>query len=226
MPSSVRPPSAEDLEATASSACADDGSEIQPVVVGASPTSTSASVFEARAAVSGGAVRAPRGVFSSVAPSAHPESWSSSLTWRPKRASHCAIIASIAASFAPISLRTCSTGRPFGCTLAGASSPAGTWPNLTTTNVSTCCAMDGFVAAACAGQHLLQSSGRSGIGQAGCSSTRRRPLSRQMPAQLLAGHAFDGRLQGASTSPDGNPCSLPNVGLERHVLSVNRTAPR
>ena len=46
-------------------------------------------------------------------------------TRRPKRASHCAMIASIATIFSRISLRTCSAGKPFGCTIAGALSPVG-----------------------------------------------------------------------------------------------------
>ena len=33
----------------------------------------------------------------------------------PEADSHCVIIASIATIFAPISFRTCSVGKPFGC---------------------------------------------------------------------------------------------------------------
>ena len=51
--------------------------------------------------------------------------WSSSWTLRPKRASHCAMIASIATILAPISFRTSSAGKPFGNTIAGALRPAG-----------------------------------------------------------------------------------------------------
>ena len=47
-----------------------------------------------------------------------------------------------------------------------------------------------------AGDHFLQSSGRSDIGQVQMfQHLRRTPLPWEMPAQLVAGHAFHGRLQ-------------------------------
>ena len=150
--------------------------------------------------------------------------WSSSLTWRPKRASHCAIIASIAASFAPISLRTCSTGRPFGCTLAGASSPAGTWPNLTTTNVSTCCAMDGFVASGVRGpapSPILWSFRYRSDGVPA-------PPQTTFPADAssIARWTCLRRPTPGCFNLSRRESMFTAAGLERHVLSVNRTAPR
>jgi hypothetical protein len=56
------------------------------------------------------------------------------------------MIASIAASFFPISFRTFSDGKPLGRAIAGDFCPAGMWPNPTTTKVITRCAMEALVA--------------------------------------------------------------------------------